>query len=161
MVGTDGKHLFTANTFQFELPRSVIIPNRKFLHWSGFAQDGEWRVGVTPEPESPGWLLLQSDHWRCITKAIAGQYPNWRPVVPPETRPQTVVTLEAAAIALMLDVLPRLPGANDPLQPVDLIVTNGQLALAADQPDFRPVPVPGATVAGADTLYCGPPETSN
>ena len=46
VVGTDGRHLFSDNTFQFNLPKSVIIPSRKFVGWSGFNADGDWRVGM-------------------------------------------------------------------------------------------------------------------
>lgn len=153
VVGTDGRHLFSANTFQFTLPQSVIVPTRKFLGWSAFAQDGEWRVGVALKKDEPEWLELRSDHWSFITKPIQGNYPNWRQVIPC-TVPKTItVTLSEEAVSLMLDALPRLPGSDDNYQPVDLIVANGQFSLSArakGDPQASQVPVPGATVTGGD-----------
>lgn len=153
VVGTDGRHLFSANTFQFTLPQSVIVPTRKFIGWSGFAQDGEWRVGVALKKGDPEWLELRSDHWSFITKPIQGNYPNWRQVVPTEDRNVTRVALNEEAVSLMLDALPRLPGSDDNYQPVDLIVANGQFSLSArakGDPASSQVPVPGATVTGDD-----------
>ena len=155
VVATDGRHLFAANTFHFDLPQSVIIPTRKFLGWSGFAQDGDWRVAVALNPEdAPEWIRLASDHWTFLTKAIQGNYPNWRQVLPGEGRKTTTVTLNEAARALLLDALPRLPGREDNYQPVDLVVANGQFSLSAraqGDPAASQVPVPGATVTGDDT----------
>lgn len=154
VVGTDGRHLFSANTFQFTLPQSVIVPTRKFIGWSGFAQDGEWRVGVAlNKDEEPEWVRLESDHWTFITKPIQGNYPNWRQVIPREGQNTTVITLNEEAVDLMLDALPRLPGSDDNYQPVDLIVANGQFSLSArakGDPASSQVPVPGATVTGDD-----------
>ena len=155
LVATDGRHLFAANTFHFDLPQSVIIPTRKFLGWSGFAQDGDWRVAVALNPEdAPEWIRLASDHWTFLTKAIQGNYPNWRQVLPGEGRKTTTVTLNEAARALLLDALPRLPGREDNYQPVDLVVANGRFSLSAraqGDPAASQVPVPGATVTGDDT----------
>jgi hypothetical protein len=156
VVGTDGRHLFSANTFQFGLPKSVIIPSRKFIGWSGFSADGDWRVGVKLDEEKgePEWLELRSDHWTFITKPIQGTYPNWRQVVPEDGEKVTTVTLSEEAVDLLLDALPRLPGSDEAYQPVDLVVAGGQFSLAAQaKQDTEPsqVPVPGATVTGDDT----------
>src|SRR5579859_5880924 len=42
VIGTDGRHLYSANSFRFNLPESLIIPTRKFLIWPGFMNDGVW-----------------------------------------------------------------------------------------------------------------------
>lgn len=154
VVATDGRHLFSANTFQFNLPKPVIIPTRKFIGWSGFNADGDWSVALSlNKDEEPEWVQLESDHWSFITKPIQGNYPNWRQVIPGEDRKTTTVTLNEEAIDLLLDALPRLPGSDDNYQPVDLIVANGQFCLSArakGDPASSQVPVPGATVTGDD-----------
>jgi DNA polymerase III sliding clamp (beta) subunit (PCNA family) len=43
MVGTDGRHLFSANSFTLPLPESVTIPNHKLLLWRGLA-DVPWAL---------------------------------------------------------------------------------------------------------------------
>ncbi len=154
VVGTDGRHLFSANTFQFDLPQSVIVPNRKFLGWSGFNADGNWRVGVLIDKKGePEWLELQSDHWSFITKPISGNYPNWRQVIPCTVPKTATVTLSEESVGLMLDALPRLPGGDDLDQPVTLIIAGGQFRLAAQGKDDKQaseVPVPGVEVTGPD-----------
>lgn len=154
VVGTDGRHLFSANTFQFDLPQSVIVPNRKFLAWSGFNQDGDWRVALSLDKKGePEWVQLESDHWTFITKPITGNYPNWRQVVPTEDRNVTRVTLSEESVGLMLDALPRLPGGDDLDQPVTLIIVGGQFRLAAQGKDDKQaseVPVAGVEVTGPD-----------
>ena len=153
VVGTDGRHLYSANTFQFDLPKSVIIPPRKFLGWSGFNQDGDWRVALSlDKDQQPFWVQLQSDHWSFLTKPISGDFPGWRHVVPADPN-ATTVTLSEAAIELMLDALPRLPGGDDLDQPVTLVVAGGQLGLSAKakgEAHANEVPVPDARVLGKD-----------
>jgi DNA polymerase III sliding clamp (beta) subunit (PCNA family) len=152
VVGTDGRHLYAANTFQFGLPHPVIVPAQKFLGWPGFYQDGDWRVAVALDKErQPEWVQLESDHWCLATRVIAGNYPNWRQVVPDEGGKVSRVTLDDEAVALMLDALPRLPEVEDPHQPVTLVVRDQQLELSAGGgTDPNVVPVPGATVSGPD-----------
>ena len=41
VVGTDGRHLFSSNSFSLPLKNSLIIPNHPFLEWSVFNADGE------------------------------------------------------------------------------------------------------------------------
>jgi hypothetical protein len=48
LVGTDGRTLYSANTFRFEISESVILPRRKFLQWGGFVDDGDWTLAVRP-----------------------------------------------------------------------------------------------------------------
>ena len=44
-----------ANSFAFDLKETLIIPSRKFLGWSGFVQDGPWKLAVkTPRRNSQG-----------------------------------------------------------------------------------------------------------
>jgi DNA polymerase III sliding clamp (beta) subunit (PCNA family) len=154
IIGTDGRHLYSANTFRFELPKSVIVPARKFLAWPGFSADGDWRVALLPDQNQQSlWVQLQSDHWTFITKPIDGIYPNWRQVVPAENRKVTRVTLNDEAIQLMLDALPRLPGGDDNYQPVTLSTVGGQFRLSAKaKDDTQPseIPIASAELSGAD-----------
>jgi DNA polymerase III sliding clamp (beta) subunit (PCNA family) len=96
-VGTDGRHLFSANSFLFDVPESIIVPPGKFLTWAGFMEDGPWTLrflpGTKPEtaPKVAGktaWVRLDSDHWTYVSKPIEGAYPNWKQVVPEDQVPQ-------------------------------------------------------------------------
>ncbi|MCX6924354.1 MAG: DNA polymerase III subunit beta, partial [Verrucomicrobia bacterium] len=48
VIGTDGRHLYSANTFQFNLPESLIVPTCKFLSWAWFEEDGPWKLRMVP-----------------------------------------------------------------------------------------------------------------
>lgn len=41
IVGTDDRHLYSANSYALPLKHSVLIPNNKFLDWKEFNNDGE------------------------------------------------------------------------------------------------------------------------
>jgi DNA polymerase III sliding clamp (beta) subunit (PCNA family) len=154
VVATDGRHLLSANTFRFDLPESVIIPTRRFLTWSGFNEDGNWRVAVSPKLENqPTWIQIQAEHWTFLTKALEGTYPNWRQVLPSADRPLTRLTFSQEAVNLMLEALPRMPGAEEPDQRVQLAVERGQFILASRpmrSTEWSRVPIPGATIDGDD-----------
>lgn len=48
VVGTDGSHIFSSNSFSLPLKQSILIPEHKFLGWKGFQQDGEWKLKTKP-----------------------------------------------------------------------------------------------------------------
>jgi hypothetical protein len=54
VVGTDGRHLFSANSFLFDVPQSIIVPPGKFLTWAGFTDDGPWTLRFQPEIRGKG-----------------------------------------------------------------------------------------------------------
>jgi len=154
LVATDGRHLYSANTFRFDLKASAILPGRKFLNWSPFHDDGNWFLSVqTDEEGKPGWIRIQSDHWTFLTKAIDGTYPNWRPLVLAPGLKSTRVILTEEALSLLLDVLPRLPGMNDQYGTIRLVLkSSGMVVGGRDHPthDWTEIPVPGVTVHGPD-----------
>jgi DNA polymerase III sliding clamp (beta) subunit (PCNA family) len=154
LVGTDGRHLYSANTFRLDLKTSVIIPDRKFLNWSPFYDDGNWSLSVeTDKEEKPAWIRIQSDHWTYLTKAIDGTYPNWRQVIVEPGPKSTRVILTEESVNLMLDVLPRLPGMNDLCRSISLVLkSSGMVVRGRDRApdDWTEVPVPGVTIHGPD-----------
>jgi DNA polymerase III sliding clamp (beta) subunit (PCNA family) len=156
VVATDGRHLFSANSFSFDLEQSLIIPNRKFLGWSGFVQDGAWKLTVKqPEKEKePGWLRIESEKWRFITRQIEGTYPNWRLVAPDPASEKTTVHLEDGAVEFLLSVIPKLPGTERD-QGVGLVVQgDGQFLIrsrAQGHEDYTVIPVPNVHITGHPT----------
>jgi len=154
VVATDGRHLFSANTFRLDLKTSVIIPDRKFLNWLPFYDDGNWSLSVqTDKEEKPTWIRIHSDHWTYLTKAIEGTYPNWRQVMVEPGPKSTKVVLAEESVNLLLDVIPRLPGMNDLCRSIGLVLkSSGMVLRGRDRmaEDWTEVPVPGVTVSGPD-----------
>ena len=162
VVGTDGRHLYSANSFAFGLPESLIVPVAKFVTWPGFVNDGPWKLrmlpGIKVDPEdkdkskeAPPWLQIESDRWTYIAKAIDGQFPNWKQVAPVTNSKWTIVNLASAAVQAILEALPLLPGADDTNQPVVLDVNETGIVLKArgrDQKDDTRVPIVDVRVTG-------------
>jgi len=150
VVGTDGRHLYSANSFQFRIPESLIVPTCKFVVWPAFLNDGPWRLRMLPaikvdpedkkadkSKEEPAWFQIESDRWTYIARAIDGQYPNWKQVVPNETVNWTRVTLAPSSVQMMQQAVPLLPGGESLTQTVVLESANNRLTLRARGRDDR------------------------
>jgi DNA polymerase III sliding clamp (beta) subunit (PCNA family) len=158
VVGTDGRHLFSANSFLFDIPESVIVRSVKFLTWDGFIDDGPWTLrflpGIKPKPKSQdagqsAWIRLDSDHWTYVSKPIEGNYPNWKQVVPPAAALKSHITLGEPGIKTILEALPLLPGLEDRDQPVCLEIKGEYLILKSkgSAKEWTEIPIP-AKVSG-------------
>jgi DNA polymerase III sliding clamp (beta) subunit (PCNA family) len=154
VVGTNGHHLVAANSFLFDIPESAIIPPGKFLTWAGFTDDGPWTLrfrpsikGKTQADFKPAWVRLDSDHWTFVAKAIEGEYPNWKQVVPAADSIKSRITLGEPGIKIILEALPLLPGIDVMHQPVSLEIKEDALFLKAKGKDWTVIPIP-AKVSG-------------
>jgi len=109
VVGTDGRHLYSSNSFSLPLKAPLIIPTHKFIGWKEFNHDGEWQMKVAaPEKkEDTGHLQISSRRWRYITRQMEGNFPNWRQVVPTEF----LIKLEfdADAVESIIQTIQRMP----------------------------------------------------
>ena len=140
VVGTDARHLYSANSFDFRIPESLIIPTQKFVVWAGFQEDGPWKLRMLPavkaDPEDkkadktkeePPWLQIDSDHWTYIARAIDGKYPNWRQVVPSDMAQWNRILLAPESVQMMQQAVPLLPGGDTSTQTVVLEVAANRL----------------------------------
>jgi DNA polymerase III sliding clamp (beta) subunit (PCNA family) len=163
VIGTDGRHLFSANTFTFNLPQNLIIPSSKFVVWPAFAADGPWQLRMVPavkapekekddgqKNEEPPWFQIDSDHWSYQARAIDGEFPNWKQVMPANTSGWTIITLQTPAVDTIMEALPLLPGNEDMNRAVTLVADNGLLikAKGKDQAEWTRINVPNAGVIG-------------
>lgn len=151
VMGTDGRHLFSANSFKLDLKDPVFIPHHAILERPEFKQDGPWSLTMQPAEHEVGmgWLQIKSKRWAFTTRQQDHSMPNWRLVVP-ETRTTTVV-FGNKATALLLDVLPKLPGKDDPSQPIRLDIVDKRLLVTAGDkstPQGTTLPVDDAVVTG-------------
>ncbi len=144
VVGTNGRALFSANSFKFPLSESVSIPTHKFWLWNGLpAQDCTLIVQPPSKTEDVGWLKFQFADWTFTTKQQMGPYPNWRQVVPNQFN-LTLDFSEDSVTAVLLAV-PNLPNSDEQNKPVTLRITKKQVFLEA-----RPasIPIPGVSIDG-------------
>lgn len=111
VIASDGRHLFSANSFKFDLKESLLIPEHKFLRWSGFTEDGKWKLSVGDlDKQGNGWTQIESAYWTLLIKRTQARCPNWKQIIPAETK--THVTFSDEAVSMLLDVLPKMPGAS-------------------------------------------------
>jgi len=154
VVGTDGRHLYTSNSFSLALADSIIIPSNKFLGWKEFNNDGEWQIRVGPGTE--GHFQISSRRWRFIHKQIEGNYPNWRQVVPKDSSTTVQVSEEAAAV--MANLIPRLPvNPKDINHTLKLKVERDKLMLlgrGSAEDKWTEAEVPGVKATGKPVTIC-------
>ena len=151
VMGTDGRHLFSANSFKLDLKDPVFIPHHAILERPEFKQDGSWSLTIQPgEREGDaGWLQIKSKRWAFTTRQQDHSMPNWRLVVP-DSRTATV-HFGVKATALLLDVLPKLPGKDDPSQPIRLDIVDKRLLVTAGDkstPQGTTLPIEDTVVTG-------------
>lgn len=149
IVGTDGRHLYSANSFVLPLKHSVIIPSHKFLLWKEFGADGEWQIKADRKS-----VQLNSRRWQFVSKQIDGSYPNWRQVVPDAKSDRTIITIDPSAIDSLIQTIGRMPCHDeDRYHTIGLECHTGQLRLLgkshAEEPWTRVV-VPAAKGQGPD-----------
>lgn len=110
VVATDGRHLYSSNSFHVPLQTSVIIPDHRFLAWNRFGQDGDWVLRIESDKSGkPAYIELTSFGWTFIAKAIDGTYPNWRQVLPDLSGLKTSIKVPANALSEFADIIGKLP----------------------------------------------------
>jgi len=130
VVGTDGNHLFSSNSFSLPLKQSVLIPEHKFLGWKGFQQDGEWKLKAKPVKESgPPCFEITSDHWRFLSRSSESNYPDWKAVLPSPTAYNTTISINPEAVDEVMVAVQRLPLGEDRHHTIGLEVAKNEFRL--------------------------------
>lgn len=156
LAASDGRHLFCANSFQFDLKTPVLIPDQPFLHWSKFLEDGTGELRIKPkanDKDTGPWVLLQSGPWTFVSLSSADEFPIWKNVLPAQNSRRTRVQLDRSAVETLLAGLLRLPGHDDPNRPATLEVEGNALvvkAKARDAKDWTRLTVDGVQITGRD-----------
>jgi hypothetical protein len=148
IVATDGKHLYSANSFTLPLQKSVIIPTHKFLEWKEFGTDGEWQMRLGDQH-----IQLSSRRWRFITKTPDGNYPDWRAPIPNPKDAKTVISFDPAKLETLIKLIQRMPCHDDRYQTLGLEWKGGQFMLMGKNfphEDWLRVPLPDIQGSGPD-----------
>lgn len=155
IVGTDGRHLYSANSFTLPLQSSVIIPAHRFLEWREFGRDGEWqlRLGEKSQKDDTPLVQLSSRRWRFIARQHEGHYPNWRQVIPRKDQFATTVEFLAGDANALVQLINRLPDHDAINHTIGVEVTGRTVKLLvktqSDQPVTK-VPAPTGRVNGKE-----------
>ena len=138
VVGTDGRHLFSSNSFSLPLQESVLIPEHKFLGWKGFQQDGEWKLRAKPaKDDGPPCFEIASDHWRFLSKSTDSRFPNWKEILPSHSAYNTTISINPEAVDEVMMAVQRLPLGDNKLQTIGLdVADNAFRLLGRSRPDL-------------------------
>jgi len=153
VVGTDGRHLFSSNSFSLALKESLIIPSKKFIGWKEFNNDGEWQFKVAQgeKKDESSYLQISSRRWRFITRQIEGNYPNWRQVVP--TTFNTSVEFDPESVEQIIQTIQRMPDHDSINHTLGIEIKRKKVNLlckpSADQ-QWVPVAIDATTTKGPD-----------
>lgn len=144
LVGTDGRHLFSANSFTLPLAQSLIIPSHKILTWRGLT--GAWTLASQLQGDTH-IVRIVAGNWTLTARTIDGKYPDWRQVVPHFRKHRTVVTLPEDHD--FSKIVNGLPGGDLKDKPVELVIENGTVAVR-DTLAGEKIPLTTATAKGPD-----------
>ena len=124
MVATDGRRLTSCNSMMLPIELTTVIPANRFLAWPGL-QGATQEIGIltettkqkegrkTVEHVEVTGFGLKSGSWSYSCRTIAGQYPNWRQVIPdPEYCRDNGMMLTDADVDVLRKVLPTFPGQD-------------------------------------------------
>ena len=121
MVATDGRRLTCWNTMNLPLPKSVVVPTTKFLSWTDLK--GDVAIGLRTQQKKElcaMGLSLSVGPWFYEVKAVDGQYPNWRQVIPGRDDTGTRITFTDEDAALFKKALLSFPHSGEPLHGIEL-----------------------------------------
>jgi DNA polymerase III sliding clamp (beta) subunit (PCNA family) len=113
VVATNGRMLYAANTFHFNIKDHVIVPNSRFITGSDLL-DAECSFAVQSgkKPDDAKHICLKNDRWEYIVREVQGKFPNWKQVLPVVNAGWTKVQLLPTAVDQLLKVIPNLPGRD-------------------------------------------------
>lgn len=155
VVGTDGRHLFSSNSFALPLKDSVLIPSHRFLGWKEFHADGEWQLQVGAKEkngDSPPFQI-SSRRWQFLSRQIDGNYPNWRQVVPDGSGTQTTIEVDPDAVETLLQTITKMPDHDELNHGVGLQVIGHQVLLigrSSKDGDWTRVTIAGTEFKGKE-----------
>jgi len=154
VVGTDGRHLFSSNSFTLPLKGPLIIPSHRFLEWKEFHADGDWTLRVAkPGKDEAAQFEIASAHWRFNARSFEGNYPNWRAVLPDTKSVQTTVEFDLDSIEAVGKLVARMPDHDPVNHAIGVEIKDRRLQLlgkSSGEEAWRRLEVEGVKPIGPD-----------
>lgn len=159
VVGTNGRILYSSNSFKLPIKESLNIPPHKFVGWKEFTNDGAWQLKIglptkrKDQDDEPAPIQITSRRWRFISRQIEGNYPNWRQVVPGDSAFDTRVEIDPAAADKLVQTIERMPCHNTSHMTMGVQVIRKTVALLGKAPgadQWTRVEIETAAVTGPD-----------
>lgn len=150
IVGTDGRHLFSSNSLHLpQMKAPVILPDHKLWQWKPLAESRPWTLSLGAEKDGTTPFRIEGPHWSVTGKTVEGNYPNYRQVIPGETRERLTIGREA-----LLETVRRVSLlSSEKSNSVKIVLSEGNMDVTANSPDIgeakesMPVNYSGAEMA--------------
>ncbi len=109
LVACDGRRLTCCNSMRLPIDdeHGVMVPVTKFLLWNGLADEADIGMSKTKECTRFG---IKSGQWMYRVKAVEGEYPNWRQVVPCKDGMEHRLVFTDSDVEALRKILPNFPG---------------------------------------------------
>ncbi len=147
VVATNGRQLYASNSLALTLPESGII-FRTSDCWKVFAADKATEL-LLRGGDVPTHVALRQGPWQWVSSLIAGQYPNWKQVVPTVDNTGTAIVFSEEDATRLQRVLPKLPGNKEEHSPVRLRVKDGFAGMQVGKPGAEvTIDLPTTTTQG-------------
>ncbi|MFT4549024.1 MAG: DNA polymerase III sliding clamp (beta) subunit (PCNA family) [Verrucomicrobiales bacterium] len=154
IVGTDGRHLYTANSFKLPISKPAILASNRLFDWNPIKDAREWKLRHVHDKQGRGGSYeITAGAWRIIGKLVDGDYPSWRQVVPRNGDLTSKVTFDPEKLSEIAPTLTKLPvasldGNNHPI----VVRGDGKVVEllwkeAIDEP-YQDLPIPGTSSSG-------------
>jgi hypothetical protein len=116
VIATDGRHLLVQRGFSFPWQEDVLVPALPVFANKGMPTDDS--VGVV---RSADHVALGVGPWTFVLKIDKhARFPEYRDVVPRQRSSSCRLLLNPEDAAVLLNSLPRMPGANEHSAPITL-----------------------------------------
>jgi len=109
LVACDGHRLTCCNSMRLPIDdeHGVMVPVTKFLLWNGLPEEADIGMSKTKECTRFG---IRSGQWTYRVKAVDGEYPNWRQVVPCKDGMEHRLVFTDSDVEALRKILPNFPG---------------------------------------------------
>jgi hypothetical protein len=137
------------------LKSSVILPDHALWKWKRMAAEVSWKLRIGAEKEGVIPFRIHAKDWCLSGKAIPGNYPNYRQVIPPRSDFKSRVAMPSEVTEAIAALIPKLPGKKIDNKPVGIHVEKGLVSVLARETTCDPwqfYPVGNAEVQGPDQV---------
>lgn len=154
IVGTDGRHLYTANSFKLPLPKPAILAPNRILDWKPIKEAEGWKFRTVRDKQDRGGSYeITAGAWRIIGKLVDGDYPSWRQVLPRKEDLTSGVRFDPEKVAEIAPTIAKLPVASLHSSNHPIVVRGDGKVIellwkeAPDEP-YQDLPIPSAKTNG-------------
>ncbi len=154
VVGTDGRHLYSANSSELPLAAPATLGSHPLLAWKPVREAADWRLRLARDRSGGGGSYeVTAGAWRAVGRLVDGSYPSWRQVLPDKDAFAASITVDPEQLGSLATAVKALAvercGSH---RPVTLRKEGGGVVMHwrdAGGGEPRSLPLPGAGAAGA------------